>query len=304
MLFFLFLNLVYLHEDKTTWLPEAIFKVSDLVEVDGAYWIVDHQNPSIFHVNENGVLLSAYQEKGTGPGAMIRPESVSVWDGNVYVLDFRQRKVLQFDRQLNFKESKLFQALVRSVHVNHHGIFIQGLGGQKKHLIHHYDHQWNKIRSFAPALEGGRWTAGFEAAKLLLFDNEIVLLHIFEPALRFYTISGEEKRVEWLPGYQESFWANLNTSNPRFQSKLNKRFTRLLWDSKYIYVGLYLVDEQKMPFFGFDRQAKTWHSFVYKGQTFVGENGALIRLVEQNETQRIGIQKLQEQRKADLTKVD
>lgn len=78
--------------------PEAVWsRVSDATTVDGVTWVVDIGVPAVRRFDAAGVFLGDFGRVGEGPGEYLRPASVSVVDGALWILDVFQRRVVVAD---------------------------------------------------------------------------------------------------------------------------------------------------------------------------------------------------------------
>ena len=91
-------NLVVI--DSTDIWENGIASLASLINVDEDFYGVDRSSKKIIRLSKSLSVLNRYETQGSGPGELGDPFDIAAWGDMIYVIDFSDRKIQSYTRQL------------------------------------------------------------------------------------------------------------------------------------------------------------------------------------------------------------
>ena len=83
-----------------------------LADRDKNIYLLDKDKVSIKKYNQNGKFITSFGRPGSGPGEIIRPSSMCLYEDSIYVNDLNSKRVVKFTRDGEFIANTIFNGNV------------------------------------------------------------------------------------------------------------------------------------------------------------------------------------------------
>jgi len=182
-------------------LDPEILNVSQIVEGNRCFFLLDQVNETVWKTDLNGIILAKYAKKGQGPAEFIKISKLSCDSSQLYLSDWAKRSLLVFSQDFEFRKEFKFEGMVRDILIVDRSYFV--LNWMNGHLIQKYDPELKLLTAFGTGLSDPRML-GSQFGHMILLDGRILLQHVFLPFFELFDLNGNLERRVNIPGFPES----------------------------------------------------------------------------------------------------
>lgn len=136
------------------------------------FYLIDKGNFRIQVFDENGKFIRTISRKGEGPGELLSPVAVGVYNQElIFVGDDELRRVNVYDIKGEFIRSFKVEGSISDLIVSDEKGIIIAYVDKDRNLLHEYNFEGNLVRSFGQ-LKGEEWLILFSNAVKICRDEE------------------------------------------------------------------------------------------------------------------------------------
>ncbi|WP_018127765.1 BF3164 family lipoprotein [Balneola vulgaris] len=203
--------------------------------------ITDLNDSKIVEVDYSGKLIRTYGQKGRGPGEYLMPSNPIMANDLLYISDAGNAKILTFESNGSFNNEIKISDPILEFTTNGEYLYAFTFNSVDDRLIKKYSMNGEFINSFGK-LETTEETSLNNITKLVIYNNELWVLHLYFPILKIYSLDGELIQKYNLSNafdYSERF--NQSKEKPKYSNVSGQKviYQSITMNKDGIYLGIY-----------------------------------------------------------------
>ncbi len=177
--------------DSTDIWENGITSLVSLMIVDDDFYGVDRASKKIVRLSRSFAILNSYETQGNGPGELGDPFDIAAWDKIVYVIDFSDRKIQSYTRQLEPIDELVSKEPPFSLLAIDDGILLMGTMNMEFEDVYEVDFSKSTFR-----LDGRSIKVKYPFEGIVLHSRnwrgDLLRYHLFSHRFNVITIDGRE----------------------------------------------------------------------------------------------------------------
>ena len=201
MNFMCILFLTLIGQSASITLPKQIQFAHYVVQHEANFYILDGYQDMLARVDTDGNMVNQYHAKGLGPGEYQSLTNLVVVENSIFLIDNKQRKVIELDHDFQFKKQWFYQGggVGGGIAITPRSAYLYYYSPEKQNtVIHQYDREWNLIRDFGHCFQPDepkvkdptRFGLSFTQGSLAVANGKLFALHHFGYRIDVFDLDG------------------------------------------------------------------------------------------------------------------